>query len=195
MNDTDMQSKLGSLNAPTLLKIKPDEMYYEKVVSYSNCKPRYYYNVWVLLKMQKQDFTKAQDEAIAYLQKAQREEKAKKPQPLLPNPKIEFSNKTPIKESTTLIEKKIDLNSLPKDLYKTDRYNNRIHDNNPHNADTKNWSKTKTLWVVAGILAVGAVTGAVFATQGGSGGSSATGNLSPTPSTGGIISISAPVPK
>ncbi len=201
---TDMMSKLGSLNAPTLVEMKPDEMYYEKVAIYSDCKPSYNHNVWVLLKVQKQDFVKAKEEAVAYLQKVQQEEKAKKAQPLLPDSNTSFASKADknenikasvAKESKASLYPKIDSFDTTSNTNKYRSTPSNTYKNTSSSTEKKALYKSKAFWVIVGIVAAGAASGVALATIGGGGDGGSSASASVNSAGAGTISVSAPTPQ
>lgn len=63
-----MAKSLGSLKAPTLIsEMQVEEWYFEKVAAYKNCRPKYHYDVYALIKMPKEAVTIEKQKALEYL--------------------------------------------------------------------------------------------------------------------------------
>nr|HPR90842.1 hypothetical protein [Synergistaceae bacterium] len=80
---------LGVIGFPAFIRNKKDvSWYHEKWVSYSNCRPAYSYNAWVLLRIPKAELAAEREKASAYLERAQALESAKAPPELMPDASI-----------------------------------------------------------------------------------------------------------
>ena len=81
----DIRQSFGSMGAATYLKNKERKsIYYEKWAYYQRCRPKYFFNVWVLVKVPKDEIDAQVAQATAYLKKVQQIEHAKPPPELMP---------------------------------------------------------------------------------------------------------------
>ena len=92
LTETDWQNLWGSLKAPTLIsEMQLEEWYFEKVAAYKNCRPKYHYDVYALIKMPKEAVTIEKQKALEYLKGIQKTESARSQSPLIP--KVEFPSR------------------------------------------------------------------------------------------------------
>jgi len=179
MNDTDWQNIWGSLNAPTLIQdMKINEWYHEKMVLYKNCRPSYFYNIWVLLKMPRDNFKMERENVIVYLREAQKKEMARDAPQLLP--RTEFKRSERNKYSRSMKNTGLVTGTLP---YSYDSNYSESKRSSKYMSSKGNYGKNKNkshkwLWIIGGILVAGAVAGGIAAaTSGGNGeGGNAGGN-------------------
>ncbi|HPW45473.1 MAG TPA: hypothetical protein PKU96_03780 [bacterium] len=191
LDESQMHNAWGSLKAPTFLKHKEvTDWYYEKWASYSNCQQSFYYNVWVLMRVPKNELKTEKQKALAYLEEAQRKEMAKEAPELMPDSKLSVSDRI---ERVQKIE-----TTSPTQI----NYLEEIQKAERKTKAKKPWYKSTAFWVITGLVVAGGATAGVMlgkgssgssATSGGdsgAGGGSGGGSGGSTPS----INITAPVP-
>ena len=97
----EIRQSFGSAGAASFLKHKERKgLYYEKWVSYEKCNPKYYYNVWVLVVVPRDEYDQEALRAERYLRELQREEELRAKPPLMPAPEAMQVKELPRKTAT-----------------------------------------------------------------------------------------------
>ena len=146
LTETDWQNLWGSLKAPTLISdMTLEEWYFEKVATYKNCRPKYHYDVRVLIKMPKAAVDAEKQKALEYLRSAQKTEIARQQNALLP--KMELS------KPGNKYAKSASYSSYDKDIVKsTSSYSSDIPKKGNH----------FILWTIVSVVVLGGLAGGLY---------------------------------
>lgn len=191
LDESQMHNVWGSLKAPAFLKHKEvTGWYYEKWASYSNCQQSFYYNVWVLMRVPKNELQAEKQKALAYLEEAQKKEMAKEAPELMPDSKLSVSDR--IERVQKIGTSSPTQTNYLEEIQKAER----------ETKAKKPWYKSTAFWVITGLVVAGGATAGVMLGKGSSGSSSGAGTGTGTGGAGGggsggsspSINITAPVP-